>query len=241
MELLELDEQALSNITHDLRAPLSAIMGYLDLVSRQVGPTASGKATEYLSLAREAGRRMSQMVNDMLDMYRLESGVEILQKQRISLSVLFESLQKTFSGMADLKGIRLHFELSNPLLQAWADPRCLGRVLDNLVANALKFTPSGGTIQVKASHSAGHTCFEVSDTGRGIPRQELQRIFNRYHQVRPADRYKGHGMGLAVVKKIVESHDGQIQASSRPGKGSRFLFELPCAPVAHVTQDPQFV
>ena len=203
-------------------------MGYLDLVGLQVDKSESSKAAEYLSLAREAGQRMNQMVNDILDMFRLENTESPLQMKRLPVSSLLQSVCKTFSGLAELKKITFSTACrSEADLAAWADPRYLVRVLENLVANAIKFTPAGGSIQLQARRGPGRTFFEVSDTGRGIPAEDRKRIFKRFQHVRTSDQRRGYGMGLAVVKAIVQAHNGVIRVASSAGKGSRFIFWLP--------------
>jgi signal transduction histidine kinase len=225
------EEQVLSDFTHDLRAPLSAIMGYLDLVSRQVGPTAPPKAVEYLTLAREAGTRMNYMVTDMLDMLRFEQGQGTLHKKRVQVPSLLRSVRHTFAGLADLKQVEFHCHADDQTpLATWADPRFLVRVFDNLVSNAIKFTPPGGTVNVIARDEGKRTVFEVIDTGRGIPSEDRKRIFEKYQHVRSADQNKGYGIGLAVVKAIVQAHQGAITVSSQIGKGSRFTFWIPNPP-----------
>ena len=222
-------DQVLNNITHDLRAPLCAIMGYLDLVGRQMEKSASPKAAEYLSLAREAGERMHRMMNDMLEMFRVENGDSLLRKEPLSLSLFLHNVRNTFAGIADLKNIRLHCAAPEKT-STWADPRYLGRVFDNLVSNALKFTPDGGSVHLRASRDAGRILFEVADTGRGIPPENQKRIFEKFQHVQPSDRHRGYGMGLAVVKAIVKAHGGDIRVDSQ-GRGSRFIFWIPDAPL----------
>ena len=221
-------ERVLSNITHDLRAPLCAIMGYLDLVGLQVDQSDSTKAAQYLTLAREAGQRMNQMVDDILDMFRLENTESPLLIKQIPVASLLHSICKTFSGLAELKKITITCSLrDDAALSTWADPRYLIRVLDNLVANAIKFTPAGGEIRLLARRGPGRTFFEVSDTGRGIPAEDRKRIFKRFEHVHASDQRRGYGMGLAVVKAIVKAHNGAIRVESQTGKGSRFIFWLP--------------
>jgi two-component system sensor histidine kinase VicK len=219
----------LSHITHDLRAPLCAIMGYLDLVSFEVDKSNTPKAVEYLSLAREASQRMQRMVNDMLEMFRVESGNNLLQRKPLTLDSLFHAVKNTFGGLADLNNIRLQC-VPPDRVSVWADPRYLGRVLDNLVSNALKFTPPGGFVEVVARRDADRVTFEVNDTGRGIPADQQKKIFERFQHVQTSDHRLGFGIGLSVAKAIVMAHGGEIRVESHPGKGSRFIFWIPDAP-----------
>ncbi len=224
-------ERALGHITHDLRAPLCAIMGYLDLATRMIDPSKAPRATEYLSLARQASQRMQQMVDDILEMFRVENGQGLLQKKWVSVPFLFHNSRNTFAGLADLKSIHLSHTAPEDLC-AWADPRYLGRILDNLISNALKFTPSGGSIELIAKRHPGRVIFEVRDSGRGIPASFRRRIFQKFPQLQASDYQTGFGLGLAVSKAIAKAHGGNIRVESPAGHGSRFIFWIPDAPVA---------
>ena len=223
-------EQVLSGITHDLRGPLSAIMGYLDLLRRQLkeGPP---KAVEYVGLAREAGVRLTQMISDILDVVRFEQGKIDLELQAISVEDMFHHLKNIFGVTASQKNVSLKLSLTQPGMVVSGDPKLLERILDNLVGNAIKFTPTGGVISVTAQRGKDRTVFEVSDTGRGIPKEAQSRIFDKFQQVRPGDRSAGYGLGLAVAKFIVEAHKGEIRVESEVEKGSSFTFWIPDQPL----------
>jgi signal transduction histidine kinase len=219
-------EQVLSGITHDLRGPLSAIMGYLDLLRRQLkeGPP---KALEYAALAREAGNRLTQMISDILDVVRFEQGKIEMDVQAVPVEDLFERVRNIFGVTAGQKNVALKLVMGHQGILATGDRKLLERVLDNLVGNAIKFTPSGGIITVTALHERKRTVFSVADTGRGIPKEAQSRIFDKFQQVRPGDRSGGYGLGLAVVKFIVEAHKGEIRLESEVDKGSTFTFFIP--------------
>jgi signal transduction histidine kinase len=221
-------EQVLSGITHDLRGPLSAVMGYLDLIRRQLDKVGPPKALEYAKLARDAAVRLNQMVSDILDVVRFEQGKIELQPEAIPVNQIFERLKNIYTVQAEQKGVVLKLMSACPSdTTAWGDPKLLERVFDNLVGNAVKFTPSGGSITVTARIAGGRNLFEVIDTGRGIPKEAQSRIFDKFQQVRPGDRSGGYGLGLAVVKFIVEAHKGEIRVDSEVGVGSRFSFWFP--------------
>ncbi len=234
-------EQVLSGITHDLRGPLSAVMGYLDLIKRQLkdGPP---KAVEYVGLARDAGVRLTQMVSDILDVVRFEQGKIDLQIEAIGVAHIFQRLNNLFFVTAEQKKVSLKFKMDGDAgMQTWGDPKLLERIFDNLVGNAIKFTPTNGTITVSAQKTKGKILFEVADSGRGIPREAQSRIFDKFQQVRPGDRSAGYGLGLAVAKFIVEAHGGEIRVESEVGVGSRFAFWIPdqsASPVAPVGDSP---
>jgi PAS domain S-box-containing protein len=226
-------EQVLSGITHDLRGPLSAVMGYLDLLKRQVGDGGNPKVLEYLKMAREAGVRLTQMVTDILDVVRFEQGKIDLEISPITVADIFKRLKGIFSVTAEQKKVQLRLEsVGTSDMKTYGDPKLLERIFDNLVSNAIKFTPSGGTITVTARRGKGRMLFDVVDTGRGIPREAQSRIFDKFQQVRPGDRSGGYGLGLAVVKFIVEAHEGEIRVESEVGAGSCFSFWIPDRPDA---------
>lgn len=219
-------EQVLSGITHDLRGPLSAIMGYIDLLKRQIkdGPP---KALEYLGMARDAGNRLTQMISDILDVVRFEQGKIEMVVQSVSVDGIFERIRNIFGVTSSQKGVTLVLQMANSGIKVTSDPRLLERVLDNLVGNAIKFTPPGGTITIKSTRQGQGTHFSVADTGRGIPKEAQSRIFDKFQQVRPGDRSGGYGLGLAVVKFIIEAHKGEIRVESELDKGSTFSFYIP--------------
>jgi signal transduction histidine kinase len=224
-------EQVLSGITHDLRGPLSAVMGYMDLVRRQLGDSGPPKVLDYLKMAREGGLRLSQMVNDILDVVRFEQGKIEMSHEAVPVGEIFERLKNTFGVIAEQKKVNLRVSIpGDPNLRIWGDRKLLERVFDNLVGNAIKFTPAAGDITVTAVRKSDRTIFEVVDTGRGIPREAQSRIFDKFQQVRPGDRSSGYGLGLAVAKFIVEAHKGEIRVESEVEAGSRFSFWIPNVP-----------
>lgn len=230
-----MQEQVLSGITHDLRGPLSAVMGYLDLLKRHQStvPGVSPKAVEYVKLAREAAVRLNQMVSDILDVVRFEQGKIELAPEAIPLSQIFDRLKNIFSVTAEQKNVALKLKTEIPATSVVSgDPKLLERVFDNLVSNAIKFTPGGGSVTVSAKKADGRKIFTVSDTGRGIPKEAQSRIFDKFQQVRPGDRSAGYGLGLAVAKFIVEAHGGDIRVESEVGQGSTFTFWVPDSPPA---------
>lgn len=215
-------------MTHDLRSPLFAICGYLELLQKQLRDSENAKVVEYVRLAREAGQRLNQMVEEMLDVMRSGQGPLSMRLEFVSLSQLFKRLWDSFHLRAEDKNIRLRVVLrGGEGGSIYADARLLERALDNLIGNALKFTPEGGEITLTGTRTPGQTLLEVADTGRGIPLEAQSRLFDASGPVLPADRFTGFGLGLPIVKFIVESHRGQIQVQSEPGRGSRFIVSIP--------------
>jgi signal transduction histidine kinase len=217
------------------------MMGYLDLARRHGDFSTRPKAAQYLSLAREAGQRLNQMFSNILETFRFERGNVSLNKEPVCLADVFEGVQRLFAGEAALRKVKLSYELperSAPRV-AWADPNYLHRVLHNLVGNALKFTPAGGSVQIRAKRGPRRVIIEVRDTGRGIPAEKLPNIFEKFNQVEPADSSCGYGLGLALTKHIVEAHGGEIRVDSVLGHGSRFTFWFPNGPAQVRSADPR--
>lgn len=213
-------------LVHDLRSPLCALLGYLHLLERQTCVQTSPKALEYISMLREAADRLSEIAENFLEKGATGAHFQPLQPGPVSVSELFARLHNTFSVMAMQKGVTLDFE--SDIDQAWGNRPLLQRVLENLLSNALKFTPEGGRVRVKAVPQSGRCLFEVSDTGRGIAEEHRHSIFEGRRQILEEDRKFGFGLGLKVVKQIIEAHGGQIWVDSEPGAGARFIFWLPC-------------
>jgi signal transduction histidine kinase len=162
---------------------------------------------------------------------RFEQGKIDLEIHSIPIDDMFDRIQNIFGVTAAQKNVTLKLIMGQRGMNASGDPKLLERVLDNLVGNAIKFTPQGGTITVTARRGKGRTEFEVSDSGRGIPKEAQSRIFDKFQQVRPGDRSAGYGLGLAVAKFIVEAHKGEIRVDSELDKGSTFTFWVPDQPV----------
>ena len=220
-------DQLLSGITHDLRSPLFTICGYLELLQKQLRHSGQDKAMEYVRLAREAGQRLNQMVEEMLDVMRSGQGPLTMRMESVVLSQLFTRLWNNFHVRASEKKIQLRIILKGHQdMCVYGDARLLERALDNLLGNALKFTPAGGNVTVTGTNVSGRTLVEVADTGRGIPPEAQARLFDASVPVLPADRFTGFGLGLPIVKFIIEAHQGHIQVYSELGQGSRFLLSL---------------
>lgn len=214
-----------NGLLHDLRSPLCALLGYLHLIERQAGVQASQKTLEFVANAREAATRMGEIMEHFLDGSNRNALPFPIEPSGINLQELFIRLRNTFALSAAQKGLVLEFDTATPY--AWGDRQLILRVLENLLSNAIKFTPAGGRVRVAVQPQPGRCLFKVSDTGRGIPMEHLETIFERGHQVTLEDRTHGYGLGLLVVKQVVEAHQGQIWVDSEVGVGTSFYFWLP--------------
>ncbi len=227
----------LSAINHEMRAPLTAILGFADFLLReQAGPLTPAQK-EYLGDIRAGGERILSLVNNILEAARLEEGQVRPRWTEVYLDTAVAQVLAMLRPAAMEKGISLTSHLPPDLPPAWADPTMVERILTNLLSNAIKFTPAGGSVWVEAAVSARQSQMlevSVSDTGVGIAPQHINEIFQRYRrlEVPGLGRVSGTGLGLYIVKGLVEAHGGQIEVRSAPGEGSTFTFTLPLAPLS---------
>lgn len=172
---------------------------------------------------------LTQLVNQLLDISRLEAGGLKLEIGELSLTDLFERVRRTFDVLARKQGIELHVELAPdaPATIPADGDRLRDQVLGNLLGNALKFTPEGGRISVRGWRMDGHFRIEVTDTGAGMPADQLPRVFDKYYQIGEHARSKGAGLGLAIAHDIVQAHGGTIAVHSEEGAGTTFHIDLP--------------
>jgi len=175
--------------------------------------------------------RRARMLKEMMDDFIviLEAERRELKPEQVDLADLIHTLMADFQAAAEQVGLALAAEVALDLPPLFGDPHHLRRVLDNLLGNALKFTPAGGTVTVRLWRDGGEAVLEVADTGVGIPRGQLDRIFERFYQVdgSTSRRYGGTGLGLALVKEVIEAHSGTVGVESEPGRGSTFTVRLP--------------
>jgi signal transduction histidine kinase len=235
-ELKELDRmksELLANVSHELRTPLTAIKGYTDyILERRLGAI-TDKQEKGLIVVQRNLERLSKSINALLDFSRMDMGRIALNVQPFPFPPLVEQIQTTVRNEIEKKGLGFVTAVEADLSPVIADREKISAVLENLVINAIKFTPEGGRITLSAGRVANSPtpCVEVSvaDTGIGIPPDQVGRIFNRFHQVDSSStrRFGGVGLGLAIVKSILEAHGSAIEVDSEPGKGTVFRFRLP--------------
>ncbi|MCF2969830.1 PAS domain S-box protein [Synechococcus sp. Nb3U1] len=227
-ELERMRREFVSMVSHELRTPLTAIHGSLTALNTGKLGSLSSPGERLLQIAEQSTTRLIKLINDILDLERLESGKVSLNLQICSIEVVLSRAIETVQMVAERDHIQIHSEVQ-PNLQAKGDPDLLIQVLTNLLSNAIKFSPSFGQIWVTAESTNQQLHICVQDQGRGIPSDKLEYIFERFQQVDASDsRQKGgSGLGLAICRLIVQQHGGRIWAESEPEKGSIFHILLP--------------
>ena len=220
----------ISNISHELRTPLASIKALAETLQggAMEDPPAAARFLELIEAEVDA---LAQIVSELLELSRIESGQVLLHFKSTAPDEILNTAYNRLRVQAERAGISVHIELPDDLPQVLADPPRIEQVLVNLLHNAIKFTPAGGEISLSAhvegSGSEVKVIFEVSDTGVGIPQEDLSRIFERFYKADRARSGGGTGLGLAIARHIIESHGGQIWVESREGRGSNFFFSLP--------------
>ena len=234
-QAVEAREQVLKIVSHDLRNPLHTIAMSTELLLEGGGPEEQRK--RQIAIVRRAGERMNRLVKDLLDVAKLESGRLSIQPRPTAVAPILSEALDMLRPLASDKSLSLEAEVADGLPCVEADAGRIIQLLSNLVGNAVKFTPAGGRVVMRARGAGSLVELSVADTGPGIPADQLPHIFGRFWQADPSDR-RGIGLGLAISKAIVEAHGGRIWAESRLGEGTTFHFTLaasaaPSAPPAN--------
>jgi two-component system, NtrC family, sensor histidine kinase KinB len=227
----ELKNDVVATIAHEFRTPLTSLRMAIHLCTEQAAGPLTEKQSELLYAAREDCDRLQAMVDDLLDLSRIESGRVEIYPLPTRVSELIDSAIEQCKAEANAKGLHLGAGPAVPDASVLADHERIAHVFSNLIGNALNHTPHDGSVTLGATVNNGTVRFTVTDSGTGIPKEYHERIFEKFFQV-PDGGPKGTGLGLYIAKEIVNGHSGDIGVESVPGKGSTFWFTLP---VAHTT------
>jgi signal transduction histidine kinase len=228
-ELQELDHMKdlfVSSVSHELRTPLTSMIGYLEILRGGEAGDLSGQQQRFLEIVDRNCHRLSDLIDDILFMSRVDSGRFRLERESVDLSELAEDRAESIRPAANGKGVEVHLDVDGAVC-LHGDPARLAQVLDNLLSNAVKFTPAGGSVFVTVSASDEAAHLEVRDTGVGIPEDESVRLFERFFRASTAANIKGTGLGLSIVRSIVEAHGGTISVRSHVGVGTTVAVDLP--------------
>jgi len=220
--------QFVANMSHELRTPLAAILGYAELMQEGFYGALSEKSTDALTRIRSNGKHLLGLINTVLDIAKIEAGQFSLSLAEYALDSVVETVRVATESLAETKKLSLKTDVGKRLPIGLGDEQRLTQVLLNLVGNAIKFTDTG-EVRISAGAKDGHFVVAVTDTGPGIPDEELKRVFEQFHQVDSSNTKAkgGTGLGLAIAKQIVEMHGGRIWVESTLGKGATFQMKLP--------------
>jgi signal transduction histidine kinase len=221
----------LANMSHELRTPLNSIIGFADLLTRDtLVPTEAATMREYGEDIKLSANHLLEMINDILDLSKIEAGRLRLNEEEISVAMLCEPVMRMISERALLAGLKLSSSVSPDLPLLLVDHRLARQILMNLLSNAVKFTPEGGKVDLCSYLGAdGDLVIEVEDTGIGIGEKDIDRVLEPFIQVEShhARRYGGTGLGLALSRRLAELHGGRISLVSKPGFGTKVLLHIP--------------
>jgi signal transduction histidine kinase len=220
-------DEVLEVVAHDLRNPLSAILLQASRLTR-VGGEAEHRSRAPVDGIMRAATRMNRLIEDLLDVVRLEAGGLSIDATRVSASRAVSDSVEAHEPLAASASLELRVDVTQDLPDVWADRERLLQIFENLIGNAVKFTPPGGRITVGASERNDDVLFWVADTGTGMADDDLASVFDRFWQARRGERH-GAGLGLAIAKGLVEAHGGRMWGESALGRGTTFFFTIPGA------------
>jgi signal transduction histidine kinase len=219
----------LAGMSHELRTPLNAIIGFSEVLAEQMFGEVNEKQAEYLNDIHSSGTHLLSLINDILDLSKIEAGKMDLELARFDLGAALENSMTLIRERATRNSVNLALECAGPVGEWVADERKFKQIMLNLLSNAVKFTPHGGKVTVRAERFDKSVQIAVSDTGIGIKPEDQQLVFEEFRQA-SGDHLKkseGTGLGLALTRRFVELHGGSIKLQSEVGKGSTFTFTLP--------------
>jgi signal transduction histidine kinase len=240
--LLDLDamkQSFISMVSHELRTPLTSIVGYLELMQEGEAGDLTEDQAHFLEVMDRNAARLQRLVDDILMISRADSDRLTLSVEPVDVRQLVQRAAESAGPVARNKGIELVARVEDDLPEVRGDRRLLAQLLDNLVSNAVKFTPAGRSVTIRAAGDGHEVVVEVQDTGPGIPADEVPRLFDRFFRASTAADVPGTGLGLAIAKVVVEAHGGSIGVESELGVGSTFRFVLPLAPPARPDEQPR--
>lgn len=229
MQASHLKYEFIVNMSHSLRTPLNVIIGFSEMLQDELVGDLNDKQSKYVSNIRESGTELHRLIANIVDVFKLDTGKVALETTEFMLKDTIDSVLAAYESTARDKRIEVIVEVAPEVSRICADPQKLSTVLDNLLSNAFKFTPSGGTVSVTAEECDGMVQICVADSGIGLRPEDCERVFSEFYRVPDtgAAGGAGSGLGLAISRKLVLMHGGDIRAESEKGAGARFIFTLP--------------
>ncbi|MBF8250685.1 MAG: hypothetical protein HW382_313 [Deltaproteobacteria bacterium] len=228
-EMDRLKSEFLANMSHELRTPLTAIIGFSELLVDGVMGDMNEEQTDSVGNILTSGHHLLKLINDILDLSKIEAGKMVLQPEILDLGMIISFIKKTIAPLTKKKKQVLKIEMAEGIPDIYADPGKIKQLLLNLVGNAIKFTPEGGTITIGVEFKDSCFVLSVTDTGIGIKQEDRERIFQEFQQAEGSTsrEYDGTGLGLTLTRRLAEMHGGKIEVESEVGKGSKFTAFIP--------------
>ncbi len=232
----DLRRELVANVSHDLRNPLASIQGYLETIMIKEETLSTEERQKYLEIILNNAKMLGNLVDELFELSKLDANQITPKMEPFSMAELTQDVVMKFEPMADNLRIRIETVLPQNLPLVYADLALVERALSNLIDNALRYTPENGAVRVELKEKEDAVCVMISDTGQGIPAEDLPRIFDRFYRIDKSRTrsYGGAGLGLAIAKKVLEVHNSQIQVQSIVNKGTTFSFILGGKPVLGV-------
>lgn len=234
-----LKSEFIANVSYELRTPLNAIIGFAEILTNQYFGELNPRQLDYSRGILDSSHRLLTLINDILDLATIEAGYMMLETENIDVHTLMASVLALTRERARKQNINLEFDCPPDLGTLTADERRLKQVLFNLISNAIKFTPAGGTIRLAARRVEGGVTLTVADNGVGIPTEDQARVFEKFERGNPQARQSGAGLGLSLVKSFIELHGGRVEIVSQANKGTTITLFLPADPAAVETPPGQ--
>ena len=220
--------ELIANVSHDLRTPLASLQGYLETLLLKHGSLTESEILEYIQTSYESSQRLQKLISELFELASLENNDATLHFEAFSMSELAQDVSQKFKLHAENKGIKLETKIPEIPVFVSADIGLIQRVLENLIDNAIKYTPKGGEVEIELNIGDSKIATIIRDTGQGISKHDAQHVFERFYRVEKHRDQDGSGLGLAIVKRIMQLHDSSICISPAPNKGTIFSFDLPC-------------
>lgn len=219
----------LANMSHEIRTPLNAIIGFSDVLVAQNQGQFTAKQEHYLNNISRSGKYLLELINQILDLSKVEAGKMELYLENFGINTIIDDVNSVLAPLAMKKNITLNYEISPAMGTIMADKTKLKQILFNLISNSIKFTPNGGIVNIEAIPLGSDAQFKICDTGNGISEEDLPTIFEPFRQLENAAStdHSGTGLGLPLVKSLVELHGGEVEVESEVGKGTTFTFTIP--------------
>jgi signal transduction histidine kinase len=222
-----LRRELIANVSHDLRSPLAIIHGYIETLLIKDEKLSPKERQHYLQIILNGSEKLKNLVSDLFELSKLEARQVELKKESFFINELMQDTVQQYQLAANEKQITMETDISTSVPMIVADLSLMERVIQNLVSNAVKYTPEKGSIHVEVKKKDGMVEVEVRNTGEGIPQEDIPHIFDRYYKASSQKAGSGTGLGLAIVKKILDLHGIDIGVSSRPGDYTSFSFAVP--------------